>query len=359
MRDVYNFSAGPATLPESVLLQLQEELLNYQGLGYSMLEMNHRAPEFFAIIDHAKATLKELMHIPDNYSIVFLQGGSSLQFAMIPMNFAKGKRVAYVDTGFWSAKAIEEAKILNDTLVVASSKDDNYRFTPKGFEVPSDCAYLHITTNSTSEGTMFKELPDTGGVPLIGDACSNILGFEYNVEDFAMIYAGAQKNAGVAGVTVAIIRNDMLQDVEGLPHILDYKQHIQANSVYNTSPTFGIYVTSLVLDWIKQAGGVEGIAKRNELKSSTLYDFIDASTFYHNYVVVEDRSTMNVVFTTDDDHLDQAFIDQAWDKGLINLAGHRSAKGMRVSLYNAMPMEGVTALIDFMDSFAKENCETL
>ncbi|WP_166082612.1 3-phosphoserine/phosphohydroxythreonine transaminase [Erysipelothrix anatis] len=354
MRPVYNFSAGPAMLPESVLLKIQDELLSYQGSNVSMLEVNHRSSEFFGIIDHAKATLKELMNIPDTYSIVFLQGGTSQQFAMIPMNFAKGRRVAYVDTGFWSAKAIEEALILNDTLVVGSSKEDGYSYLPMDLNVPEDCAYVHITTNATSEGLMYRNLPDTNGVPLIGDACSNILGFPYDINDFAMLYAGTQKNLGMSGLTLAIIRNDMLHDVEGLPYIFDYKKHIQENSVYNTSPTFAIYVTDLMLTWVKEQGGVEALSQQNERKAAMLYELIDRSGFYSNWVKPSDRSSMNVVFTTNDETLDTLFVEEAALEGMINLGAHRSSRGMRVSIYNAMPVEAVEKLVDFMNRFQEK-----
>lgn len=356
MQHIFNFSAGPAVLPREVLKTAQKELLDYHGTGMSVMEMSHRSPAFEEIINHAKSSLKELMNIPDTHSILFLQGGASLQFHMLALNFAQGKDVAYVDTGNWSQMAMNEAKRFGNVHCIASSKDKNYSYIPTIDPVGLEkYAYLHITTNNTLEGTAFQALPDTKGVPLILDASSNILSCEIDVSKCALIYAGAQKNIGPAGLTVVIIDNKFKSDVEDLPPMLSYEVMIKNNSMYNTPPTFGIYLSGLVFDWLKDLGGVERMIEINTLKANKLYEFIDRSLFYSCPVSKGSRSITNIPFKSPVEELDTLFLRQAEERGLLNLKGHRLIGGMRASLYNAFPTEGVDALLDFMKSFEKEN----
>ncbi|HAE61111.1 MAG TPA: 3-phosphoserine/phosphohydroxythreonine aminotransferase [Eubacteriaceae bacterium] len=358
---VYNFSAGPSVLPEEVLLEASKEMLNYKGSGMSVMEMSHRSKEFMGIAKEAEKLLRELMSVPDNYKILFLQGGASTQFAMIPLNlFSNTKKADFVDTGAWSAKAIKEAKKYGTVNVLASSKDSTYSYIPKldKSTFTKDADYFHITTNNTIYGTRFlpDNLPDTGDVPLVADMSSNILSEVYDVNKFSLIYAGAQKNMGPAGVTAVIIRDDLIGNAMDItPTMLDYKTHADADSLYNTPPCFSIYMCMLVFRWVKAKGGVAAMEKINKEKSQLLYDYLDQSTMFKGTVAVEDRSLMNIPFVTGNDALDAAFIKEAAAKGFVNLKGHRSVGGMRASIYNAMPVEGIQALIEFMKEFESKN----
>lgn len=356
---VYNFSAGPSMLPVEVLEKVQKDLLNYEGSGQSVMEMSHRSKEYQKIIDDAEADLRELMHIPDNYKVLFVQGGGTLQFAMVPLNLLrKSKKADYVLTGTWAKKAYKEACKYGDIRVIASSEDDKFTWVPKiGREdVREDADYAYITTNNTIYGTKYNYIPETGNVPLVADMSSNILSEEIDVSKFGMIWAGAQKNVGPAGVTIVIIREDLI-GVAGaeVPTYLDYKIHADNGSMYNTPPCFSIYVAGEVFKYLKSIGGIAEMERRNREKAQMLYDFIDSSKLFSCPVAKEDRSLMNVVFVTGDAELDKKFIALAKENGMINLSGHRSIGGMRASIYNAMPKEGVAALVDFMRKFEEEN----
>lgn len=358
MKRVYNFSAGPAALPTPVLEKAQKELLDYRNSGMSVMEMSHRGKEFTEIIESATALLKELMLVPDHYKILFVPGGASAQFAMVPMNFALNRVADFVDTGVWSVKAIREAKKMMEVSIVASSRSADYRFIPelnaKTFNPAAD--YVHITTNNTIYGTRFHELPDTGHVPLIADMSSDILSRPYDVSQFGMIYAGAQKNIGPSGLAVCIIREDLLERCpEDLPNIFNYRVLAAHNSVYNTPSTFGIYICKLVLEWLKEQGGVHEIEKINEAKAGLLYEFLDHSRLFRATVQAPYRSIMNIPFGTGSGDMDMQFIREATAAGLAQLKGHRTVGGMRASIYNAMPLAGVQALIDFMKKFELEN----
>ncbi|MDD6385042.1 MAG: 3-phosphoserine/phosphohydroxythreonine transaminase [Streptococcus hyointestinalis] len=360
---IYNFSAGPAVLPKPVLEKAQREFLDYQGSGMSVLEMSHRSSEFDAIIKDAESTLRELMAIPDNYKVIFLQGGASTQFSMIPLNFAKGGKAYYLVGGSWGKKAYTEAVKLSETIpfepiLLASSEKDNYNHIPTfdASAIDKEASYVHITTNNTIEGTAVYDLPDTNGVPIIADMSSNILAVRYNVEDFAMIYAGAQKNIGPAGVTVVIVREDFLNDTPALSSMLDYRIQADAGSLYNTPPAYSIYISKLVFDWVKEMGGVDKMEALNREKSQLLYDFIEQSDFYTSPVInKEERSVANIPFVTPSKDLDSKFVAEAIPLGFKNIKGHRSVGGMRASLYNAFPRQGVVDLIAFMEKFEKEN----
>ncbi len=360
---IYNFSAGPAVLPKPVLEQAQKELLNYQGSGMSVLEMSHRSKEFDEIIKSAEATLRELMAIPDNYRVMFLQGGASLEFSMIPLNLARGKKAYYLVGGSWGKKAYTEAVKLSQTIpfepiLLASSEDTVYDHIPTfdAADIDPEAAYVHLTTNNTIEGTSIYDLPDTNGVPIVADMSSNILAVRYHVEDFAMIYAGAQKNIGPAGVTVVVIREDFLNDEPVLSSMLDYRIQAEAQSLYNTPPAYSIYIAKLVFDWVKEMGGVDAMEAANREKSGFLYDFIENSDFYSNPVKTpKDRSVANVPFVTPSAELDAKFVAEATPLGFKNIKGHRSVGGMRASLYNAFPRQGVVDLIAFMKRFEEEN----
>ena len=356
MNQVFNFSAGPAVLPKSVLEKAQKELLNYNNSGISVMEMSHRSKMYDDILQAAKSNLRMLMNIPEDYSILFLQGGASLQFHMVPLNFAQHQKIGVVDTGNWSLKAIEEAEKIPGTIVevLASSKDKNYSYIPKLDKIPKDLAYLHLTSNNTLEGTAYTSYPETD-VPLILDASSNILSCDLDVSKFALIYAGAQKNIGPAGVTVVIIRNDFISDVKNLPSMLSYENMIVTDSMFNTPPTYGIYIANLVFQWLLDQGGVSAITAANTEKANRLYSFIDASEFYTCPVSGKDRSINNIPFKTHSESLDDLFIKGAQQRNLINIKGHRLIGGMRASLYNAFPSAGVDALIDYMTVFQKEN----
>ena len=356
----YNFSAGPAMLPSAVLAQAQEEMLDWHDSGMSVMEMSHRGKEYMSIAAQAEADLREVMDIPDNYKVLFLQGGASSQFAMIPMNLlAGGKGKAdYVNTGAWSKKAIAEAKRYCDVNVVASSEDSSFTTVPAfdTWKLDPDASYVHYTPNETIGGVEFSWIPDTGDVPLIADMSSTILSRPIDVSKFGMIYAGAQKNIGPAGLTLVIIRDDLIGDaIEGTPVMFQYATHANNDSMYNTPPTYGWYLAGLVFKWIKEIGGMSAIAEINERKANKLYAAIDDSSFYNSPVDVECRSWMNIPFTLKDADLDGAFLEQAAEKGLITLKGHRSVGGMRASIYNAMPEEGVDALISFMKEFEANN----
>lgn len=355
---IYNFSAGPAVLPHEVLVQAREELLDWHGSGMSVMEMSHRGKEFIGIHAQAEADLRELMAIPKNYRVLFLQGGAHLQFSMIPLNLLRGKTTAdYVDTGIWSKKAIAEAKKFCNVNVAANSNDRNCTYVPdfKSWKLDKDAAYVHYTPNETIDGVEFNWVPDTGGVPLVADMSSNILSRPCDVSKFGLIYAGAQKNIGPAGVTLVIVRDDLVGHADPrLPTMLDYKTHADADSMYNTPPTYGIYMAGLVFQWLKQNGGVAAMEKVNIAKAKLLYDAIDGSNgFYVCPVAKADRSRMNVPFKTADAALDAEFLKQAEARGMLQLKGHKLAGGMRASIYNAMPLAGVQALADFMGEFAR------
>ncbi|MBO5930339.1 MAG: 3-phosphoserine/phosphohydroxythreonine transaminase [Clostridia bacterium] len=361
MSRVYNFSAGPSMLPEAVLEEAAKQMTNYEGCGMSVMEMSHRSAEYEAIIGKAESLLRELMHIPDNYKVLFLQGGASSQFAMIPLNLMKkSKKAYYVITGQWSKKAAQEAEKYGSVNKVASSADKTFSYIPEidSATFDKDADYFHITLNNTIYGTRYTSLPDTGDVPLVADASSNILSEPIDITRFGLLYAGAQKNMGPAGVTVVIIREDLISGaIEGAPTMFDYKIHAENGSMYNTPPTYAIYICMLVFDWLKKLGGIEKMHEINVQKAKILYDYLDSSKLFRGTVEKKDRSLMNVPFVTDDDELNAKFIKEAKANGFVNLKGHRSVGGMRASIYNAMPVEGVEALVDFMKKFEAENCK--
>jgi phosphoserine aminotransferase len=358
MNRVYNFSAGPSMLPLPVLEKAQKELLEYQNTGMSVMEMSHRSGAFQNIISEAESLLRNLMNIPDNYKVLFVQGGASLQFSMVPLNLFQNKKADYIHTGSWSKKAIAEAKKYGDVSVVASSEDKHFTYIPTVHQGMLDpgADYVHITTNNTIEGTVFKEIPDTGHVPLVADMSSNILSQEYDVSKFGIIYAGAQKNIGPAGLTVVIIREDLIGNAAPTcPVMLDYKIHAENDSLYNTPPTYSIYMAKLVFEWLTDLGGVPAIEEINRNKAKLLYDFLDESQLFASPVSPESRSIMNIPFTTPSPELDAAFLKGAKDRGLETLKGHRSVGGMRASIYNAMPIEGVQKLVAYMKEFEQSN----
>lgn len=359
MNRIYNFSAGPSVLPESVLKQAQDELVEYQNYGMSVLEMSHRSKQYDDIIKTAEKLLREIMNIPGNYKVLFVQGGASTQFAMIPLNlFRSSKKADVIDTGTWADKFIKEASRYGVIRVVASSADRNYSYIPKLDSTTYDpeADFFHITMNNTIEGTRYSELPNTGAVPLVADMSSNILSEVFDVTKFGLIYAGAQKNMGPAGVTIVIIREDLIGSAMDItPTMLNYKTHELESSMYNTPPTFSIYICKLVFEWIKDQGGVAAIQKMNEQKATILYDYLDRSKLFKGTVEKKDRSLMNVTFITGNPELDTKFIKEAEANGMVDLKGHRLVGGMRASIYNAMPVEGVQKLVDFMRLFEKNN----
>ncbi len=359
MSRVYNFSAGPSMLPEEVLKKAQDEMVEYGQAGMSVMEMSHRSKDYEAIINGCEALVRELMNVPDNYKVLFLQGGASSQFAMIPMNIGnKNKKCDIVITGQWAKKAAAEAKKYITVNEIASSADKTFSYIPKldKSTFSKDADYFYICMNNTIYGTKFNELPDTGDVPLIADISSMVMSEVMDVSKFGMLYAGAQKNLGPAGVTLCIIREDLIGNaMEMTPTMFDYQIHADNGSMYNTPPTYGIYIVKLVLEWIKEKGGIAAIQKINEEKAKILYDFLDSSEMFKGTVVKEDRSLMNVPFVTGNDELDAKFVKEAKEAGFVNLKGHRSVGGMRASIYNAMPVEGVKALIEFMKKFEAEN----
>ena len=354
----YNFSAGPAMLPQSVLEQARDEMLDWNGSGMSVMEMSHRGKEYTSIAEQAEADLREVMAIPDNYKVLFLQGGASSQFTAIPMNLLRGKDTAdYVNTGAWSEKAIDEAARYCDARVVASGKNSNYMSIPEqaSWDLNENAAYLHYTPNETIAGVEFHWVPEAGDVPLVADMSSTILSRPVDVSKFGLIYAGAQKNIGPAGLTLVIVRDDLIgETIKGTPTMMDYAVHAKADSMYNTPATYSWYLAGLVFKWLKDLGGLEGMAAINKRKSEKLYTAIDDSDFYKNPVDVNCRSWMNIPFTLGNSDLDGDFIQQAGAQGLVTLKGHRSVGGMRASIYNAMPEEGVDALISFMAEFEKK-----
>jgi phosphoserine aminotransferase len=359
MSRVFNFSAGPAMLPQAVLEKAQSEILDWQGTGMSVMEMSHRGKEYMSIADKAMADLREIMAIPDTHEILFLQGGASSQFAMVPMNLLRGKKTAdYINTGAWSKKAIAEAKRYCDVNIAATTEGNNFSSAPSQDELKlnPDAAYVHYTPNETIGGVEFDYIPETNGVPLVADMSSTILSRPIDVSKFAVIYAGAQKNIGPAGLTVVIVRKDLIgETIDGTPSMFDYKTHAENGSMYNTPPTYGWYLAGLVFDWIKQQGGLPAMAEINKRKSDKLYAAIDGSDFYANPVALNNRSWMNVPFTLKDAELDKVFLEEAAKIQLTTLKGHRSVGGMRASIYNAMPEEGIDMLVKFMAEFAKKH----
>ncbi len=354
---IYNFSAGPAVLPKEVLQQVQSELVDWHASGMSVMEMSHRGKEFMGIAAEAEADLRELMGIPANYKVLFLQGGASTQFSMIPMNLLRGKTSAdYLNTGEWSKKAIKEAKKYCSVNVVASSEDKNFSYAPEqsAWKLDPNAAYVHYTSNETIGGVEMFWTPEVGAVPLVVDMSSHILSRPIDVSKFGLIYAGAQKNIGPAGLTIIIIRDDLIgQTVAGTPTMMDYQTHAENESMYNTPPTFAMYVAGLVFKWIKARGGLAAMEKYNADKAGLLYDCLDASALYSCPTAPKNRSRMNVPFTLKDAALDEEFLKGAKTRGLLQLKGHRSVGGMRASIYNAMPIEGVQALVDYLQTFEK------
>ena len=359
MGRIYNFSAGPAVLPEDVLKELASEMMDYNGTGMSVMEMSHRSAAYQAIIDAAEADLRELMNIPDNYKVLFLQGGASLQFAMIPMNLMKNKKAGYIVTGMWAKKAYQEAKIYGEAIELASSADETFSYIPdcSDLDIPEDVDYVYICENNTIYGTKFKELPNTKGHVLVSDVSSCFLSEPVDVSKYGIIYGGVQKNIGPAGVVIAIIREDLITEdtLPGTPTMLKYKTHSDNDSMYNTPPCYGIYMCGKVFKWIKKMGGLQAMKEHNEKKAKILYDFLDESKLFKGTVRPEDRSLMNVPFVTGNDELDAKFVSEAKKAGFENLKGHRSVGGMRASIYNAMPIEGVEKLVEFMKKFEEEN----
>jgi len=357
MSRVYNFSAGPAAVPQEVLETAQKEMLDWNGSGMSVMEMSHRGKEFVSIAEKAEADVRELMNIPSNYKVLFLQGGATTQFSMVPMNLLRGNNKAcYVNTGAWSKKAIKEAKIHCDVQVSASSESDSFMSIPAqdSWDVDQNAAYLHYTSNETIGGVEFQSIPDVGDIDLVSDMSSNILSREIDVSKFAVIYAGGQKNMGPSGIALTIVRDDLIGNVvSGTPSMLDYKNHADADSMFNTPATYSWYLMGLVFDWIKRNGGVKGIEERNMRKAAKLYAAIDGSDFYANPVEVSVRSRMNVPFTLANSELDALFLSEAKAAGLVTLKGHRSVGGMRASIYNAMPEEAIDALISMMAEFER------
>ena len=361
---VYNFSPGPSVLPLAVLERAAAEMTDANGSGQSVMEMSHRSKDFKPIIEKTESLLRELMGIPSNYKVLFLQGGASLQFSMVPLNLAagdapgKGKKAAYIDTGIWSDKAIKEGSKYASVEVRASSKDKSYTYIPDAPAPAADDAYYHITLNNTIVGTKWDKLPETGSVPLVADISSNILSEPLDVSKFGILYAGAQKNLGPAGTTVVIIREDLIiKTPDWVPVMLRYDTHAAEGSMYNTPPCYGIYMIGLVLEWIKNLGGIDAITKMNREKAGLFYDYLDSSKMFHSPVVKQFRSLMNIPFIINEQdeakktELETRFVKEAAAAGLINLAGHRLVGGMRASIYNAMPIDGVKALIDFMKKF--------
>ena len=359
MTQIFNFSAGPAVLPKEVLAQARDEMMDWHDSGMSVMEMSHRGKEFMSIAAEAEADLRELMNIPSNYKVLFLQGGAHSQFSMVPMNLLRGKTSAdYLDTGIWSKKAIDEAARYCDVNIVASSKDKNYTYAPvqDTWKLNKDAAYVHFTSNETIGGVEMFWTPKTGDVPLVCDMSSHILSRPIDVSQYGIIYAGAQKNIGPAGLTIVIVRDDLIgTTIAGTPTMFDYKVHADNDSMYNTPATYGIYMAGLVFKWLKAKGGLAAMEKINIAKSALLYDYLDASDFYHSPIAVENRSRMNIPFTLKNASLDEAFLKQAQQNGLLQLKGHKLVGGMRASIYNAMPIEGVQALISFMKQFEQAN----
>ena len=355
---VFNFSAGPAVLPEDVLKKAASELLEYKDSGQSVMEMSHRSKEYGEIISSVEARFRKILNVPDNYKVLFLQGGASLQFAMIPLNLKKNGKADYVITGQWANKAYNEGKKILEANAVASSKDKTFSYIPEldSSKFDKDADFFHICANNTIYGTRYTDFPDTKNVPLVADFSSCILSEPVDITKFGLIYAGAQKNMGPAGLTVVIIRDDLIRDLgDSVPTMLSYKTHADNGSMFNTPPTYGIYILGLVLEWIENNGGLAAMKERNEKKAAMLYDFLDNSKLFKATVSGKARSLMNIPFITGNEELDKKFISQAKDAGFINLKGHRSVGGMRASIYNAMPVEGVQHLVEFMKKFEEDN----
>lgn len=358
MRQIFNFSAGPAVLPEEVLQQAAAEMLDWQGCGQSVMEMSHRGKEYMAIHAQAEADLRELMGVPSNYKVLFLQGGATMQFAAIPMNLLRGKASAdYIHTGEWSKKAIKEARLFGKVNVAASAEDRNFTYVParSTWKLDPQAAYVHVCMNETIGGVEFNWEPDTGDVPLVADVSSTFLSRPVDVSKYGLIYGGAQKNIGPAGLTIVIVRDDLIgHAAPGTPTMLDYQQQADNDSMLNTPPTYAIYIAGLVFQWLKRQGGIAAVEQRNIEKAALLYDYLDSTSFYANPVDKADRSRMNVPFTLKDAALDDDFLAGAKARKLLQLKGHRSVGGMRASIYNAMPIEGVRALVDYMRDFEKQ-----
>ena len=359
MARVYNFSAGPAVLPEEVLQEAADEMLDYRGTGMSVMEMSHRSKAYDTIIKEAEADLRELMNIPDNYKVLFLQGGASQQFAMIPMNLMKNRVADYIVTGQWAKKAYQEASLYGKANKIASSEDKTFSYIPDCSDLPisEDADYVYICENNTIYGTKFKTLPNTKGKPLVADVSSCFLSEPVDVTKYGVIYGGVQKNIGPAGVVIVIIREDLITEdvLPGTPTMLRYKIHADADSLYNTPPAYSIYICGKVFKWLKKMGGLEAMKERNEKKAKILYDYLDESKLFKGTVRKEDRSLMNVPFITGNEELDAKFVKEAKEAGFENLKGHRTVGGMRASIYNAMPIEGVEKLVEFMKKFEAEN----
>jgi phosphoserine aminotransferase len=356
MSRIYNFSAGPAMLPAEVLARAGDEMLDWRGTGMSVMEMSHRGKEFMGIAAEAEQDLRELLAIPAGYKVLFLQGGATLQFAQIPMNLLAGKGKAdYVVTGEWSKRAVKEAKSYCDAAVAATSEDRNFTYAPKKWNVRKDAAYVHYCSNETIGGVEYHSIPSVD-IPLVADASSHFLSRPLDVSKFGLIYAGAQKNAGPAGLTFVIVRDDLIgKAAKGTPSVMDYKGQADADSMLNTPASYSMYVAGLVFKWIKQQGGLTAMEQKNIQKSKLLYDYLDASGFFHNPVAPEDRSRMNVPFTLKDAALDAEFLKGAEKRGMVQLKGHRSVGGMRASIYNAMPIEGVRELVSYMKEFEQKH----
>ena len=359
MARVYNFSAGPAVLPEEVLQEAAAEMLDYQGTGMSVMEMSHRTDAYQAIIDTAEQDLRDLMGIPDNYKVLFMQGGASQQFAMVPMNFMQNRVADYIITGVWAKKAWQEAQKFGTANAIASSADKTFSYIPDCSDLPvsENADYVYICENNTIYGTKFKALPNTKGKPLVADVSSCFLSEPVNVTDYGMLYGGVQKNIGPAGVVIGVVREDLIREdvLPGTPTMLTYKTFADNGSMYNTPPAYGIYICGKVFKWLKKQGGLTAIQNHNEAKAKLLYDFLDSSDLFRGTVEKKDRSLMNVPFVIGDKEMEAAFVKQASEAGLTNLKGHRSVGGMRASIYNAMPLAGVEALVDFMAEFEKKN----
>ena len=359
MKRVYNFSAGPAVLPEEVLKEAAEEMLDYRGCGMSVMEMSHRSKMFDQIIKEAEADIRDLMNIPDNYKVLFLQGGGSLQFAMVPMNLMKNGKADYIVTGQWAKKAFKEAQKFGDAKCIASSEDKTFSYIPDCSDLPvrEDADYVYICENNTIYGTKYKKLPNTKGKPLVADLSSCFLSEPVDVTKYGMLWGGVQKNVGPAGLVIAIIREDLIpqEELPGVPTMLQYKTQADAASLYNTPNCYAIYICGKVFKWLKKMGGLEVMKERNEKKAKILYDYLDSSKLFKGTVVPEDRSLMNVPFVTGDADLDALFVKEAKEAGFVNLKGHRTVGGMRASIYNAMPIEGVEKLVAFMREFEKKH----
>ena len=359
MARVYNFSAGPAVLPEEVLQEAAAEMLDYQGTGMSVMEMSHRTDAYQAIIDTAEQDLRDLMGIPDNYKVLFMQGGASQQFAMVPMNFMQNRVADYIITGVWAKKAWQEAQKFGTANAIASSADKTFSYIPDCSDLPvsENADYVYICENNTIYGTKFKALPNTKGKPLVADVSSCFLSEPVNVTDYGMLYGGVQKNIGPAGVVIGVVREDLIREdvLPGTPTMLTYKTFADNGSMYNTPPAYGIYICGKVFKWLKKQGGLTAIQTHNEAKAKLLYNFLDSSDLFRGTVEKKDRSLMNVPFVIGDKEMEAAFVKQASEAGLTNLKGHRSVGGMRASIYNAMPLAGVEALVDFMAEFEKKN----